>query len=169
MRCEGVCRMNDRLELMKKRIRAGENRSARQIEPIDMLAECEAEDLSWPRRVARLVRRQCEAEQVLMAPDEQIVFSRTLPAVPPIYNSKDWSRLTAGRTLHELGPVSNICADWSLLLSQGLLGRKRVALESRERLAGDPLAVEFLDCAIETIDAVIGLATRYASRAQTMG
>ena len=161
--------MNDQLEFMKKRVRAGEHRSLRQAAPIDILAECEAENLSWPRRVARLVRRQCEAEQVVIAPDEQIVFTRTLPAVPPIYNSEDWARLTAGRTLHELGPVSNICADWSLLLSQGLLGRKQVALESRERLAGDPSAVEFLDCAIETIDAVIGLAARYASRAQTMG
>jgi pyruvate-formate lyase len=161
--------MNDQLEFMKKRVRAGEHRSLRQAAPIDVLAECEAENLSWPRRVARLVRRQCEAEQVVIAPDEQIVFTRTLPAVPLIYNFEDWSRLTAGRTLHELGPVSNICADWSLLLSQGLLGRKQVALESHERLAGDPSAVEFLDCAIETIDAVIRLAARYASRAQTMG
>ena len=109
------------------------------------------------------------AEQVVIAPDEQIVFTRTLPAVPSIYNSEDWSRLTAGRTLHELGPVSNICADWSLLLSQGLLGRKQVALESRERLASNPSAVEFLDCAIKTMDAVTGLAARYASQAQTMG
>jgi len=160
--------MNERLELMKKRVRAGEHRSLRRAVPIDVLAECEAENLSWPRRVARLVRRQCEAEQAVIAPDERIVFTRTLPAVPPIYNSEDWSRLTAGRTLHELGPVSNICADWSLLLSQGLLGRKQVALESRERLAGHPSAVEFLDCAIETIDSVIALADRYASRAQTM-
>ncbi len=161
--------MNDQLDFMKKRVRAGEHHSARQVAPIDVLAECEAKDLSWPRRVARLVRRQCEAEQIVIAPDEQIVFTRTLPAVPPIYNSEDWARLTAGRTLHELGPVSNICADWSLLLSQGLLGRKQVALESRERLAGDPSAVEFLDCAIETIDAVIGLAARYANQAQSMG
>ena len=161
--------MNKQLELMKRRVRAGEHCSLRQAAPIDVLAECVAENLSWPRRVARLVRRQCEAEQVVIAPDEQIVFTRTLPAVPPIYNSEDWDRLTAGRTLHELGPVSNICADWTLLLTQGLLGRKQVALESREGLAGDPSAVEFLDCVIESIDAVIGLAARYASRAQTMG
>jgi len=161
--------MNERLESMKKRVRAGEHRWVRQAAPIDILAECEAENLSWPVRVARLIQRQCEAEQVVIGLDEQIVFTRTLPAVPPIYNSEDWARLTADRTLHELGPVSNISADWSLLLSQGLLGRKQVALESHERLAGDPSAVEFLDCTIETIDAVIALAARYASQAQTMG
>ena len=162
--------MNERLERMKRRVRAHEHRSLRQSAPIDILAECEAENLSWPRRVARLVQRQCEAEQVVIDPDEQIVFTRTLPAaVPPVYSSEDWDKLTAGRTLHELGPVSNICADWGLLLSQGLLGRKRVALEARQRLFNDASSVEFLDCAIQTIDAVMGLAERYASQARTMG
>ena len=161
--------MNERLESMKRRTRAGEHRSARQIAPIDILAECEAENLSWPQRVARLIRRQCEAERVVIASDEQIVFTRTNSTVPTIYSPENWTHLTTGRTLHELGPVSNICANWSLLLSQGLLGRKQVALESRGRLADDPSAVEFLDCAIDTIDAVIGLASRYAGQAHIMG
>lgn len=160
--------MNERLELMKKRVRAGEHRSLRQAMPINVLAECEAGNLSWQRRVARLVRRQCEAEKVVIDPDERIVFTRTLPAVPPIYSSKDLAHLTEGKTLHELGPVSNICADWSLLLSQGLLGRKQVVLASREQMANDSSAVEFLDCVVEDIDAVINLASRYASRAREM-
>jgi formate C-acetyltransferase len=161
--------MNQQMESMKKRVRAGEQRSVRQTEPIHILAECEAEGLSWPRRVARLIRRQCEAEQVVIGPEDLIVFTRTLPAVPPIYSPKDWARLTAGRTLHELGPISNICADWSLLLAQGLLGRKQVAMATRERLAHDPQAVEFLDSAIESMEAVMELAARYASQARVMG
>src|SRR5512141_872932 len=136
--------MNEQLEALKRSVRAGEHRSGRQSGPIDVLAECEAGGLSWPRRVARLVRRQCEAEQVTIQADEQIVFTRSLPAVPPIYGVEDWSRLTAGRTLHELGPISNRCADWSLLLTQGLSGRKQVALATRERLVQDPEAVEVL-------------------------
>ncbi len=161
--------MNARLEEMKRRIRNGEHRSARQTAGIDVLAECEAEGLFWPRRVARLVHRQCEAEQVVIGPDEQIVFTRTLPVVPPIYNPEEWAQITAGRTLHELGPISNICADWSLLLAQGLSGRRQVALSSRERLAGDPRAIEVLDSAIEAIDAVLALAARYASQARALG
>jgi formate C-acetyltransferase len=162
--------MNERLERMKRRVRAHEHRSLRQSAPIDILAECEAGNLSWPRRVARLVQRQCEAEQVVIEPDEQIVFTRTLPkAVPLVYSSEDWAELTAGRTLHELGPVSNICADWGLLISQGLLGRKQVVLETRERLLSDVASVEFLDCAIQTIDAVLRLAERYASQARSLG
>jgi formate C-acetyltransferase len=119
--------------------------------------------------VALLVRRQCEAESVIIEPDEQIVFTRTLPGIPPIFSAEEWTQITADRTLHEFGPVSNICADWNLLLTQGLLGRKQVALTTRDRLREEPKAIEFLDCAIETIDAVLGLATRYANKAREMG
>ena len=161
--------MNERLTTLRNRVRAGEYHSLRQDVPIEILAECETRHLSWPRRVACLVRRQCEAERVIIEPDERIVFTRTLPGVPPIYSSEEWTQLTAGRTLHEAGPISNICADWNLLLSQGLLGRKQVALATRERMKDEPKAVEYLDCAIETIDAVLGLAARYADKAREQG
>ncbi len=161
--------MNERLTGMKNRVRDGTHRSLRQLETLDVLGECEAGKLSWPRRAARLVRRQCEAELPVIAPDERIVFTRTVPGVPPIYTPEQWVKLTAGHTLHESGPVSNICADWSLLLSQGLLGRKQVALNTRRALQDDPQAVEFLDCAVETIDAVLELARRYAQEAHRQG
>ena len=95
-----------------------------------------------------------------------IVFTRTVPTVPPIYTPERWAELTAGRTLHESGPISNICADWGMVLAQGLLGRKQVALATRARLADDPAAVAFLDAAIETIDAVLALAARHAEAAR---
>jgi len=157
--------MNERLTAMKDRVRAGEHHSLRQAAPIEILAECESRQLSWPRRVALLVRRQCEAERVVIEADERIVFTRTLPGIPPIYSPEQWTQMTAGKTLHEFGPVNNICADWDLLLSQGLLGRRQVALATRERLIDQPEAVEFIDCAIETIEAVLGLAARYAEAA----
>ena len=161
--------MNERLKTLKIRVRNGEHHSLRQDASIEILTECETRQLSLPRRVACLVKRQCEGERVIIEPDERIVFTRTLPGVPPIYTQEDWAQLTVGRTLHEFGPVSNICADWNLLLSQGLLGRKQVALATCERLADDPKAVEFLYSAVETIDAVLGLAARYASKAHEKG
>jgi formate C-acetyltransferase len=160
--------MNERLASLKQEMRAGEYKVMRQSNQIDLLPECENEGLSWTRRVSRLVRRQCEAEQVIIGPQEQIVFTRTLPGIPPVYSPEEWSHLTDGRTLHELGPVSNICADWELLLTQGLLGRREVTLTTRSRMSDDAAAVEFLDSAIETIDAVLALATRYASQARLL-
>ena len=160
--------MNQRLEDMKRRVRAGEHRAARRTTPVDVLPECDAGQLSWAARAACLVRRQCEAEEVVISPDEQIVFTRTVPPASPIYSPEEWSRLTVGRTLHELGPVSNICADWALLLQQGLLGRKQVALSTCLRLADDPQAIDFLNSSIETIDAVLELASRYAAQARAL-
>ena len=162
--------MNQRLENMKTQIRSGAHHAFRQREPISLLPECEARDLSWMQRAALLTVRQCEAELVVIEYDERIVFTRTLPAaIPPIYSPQEWATLTTGRTLHELGPINNICADWGHTLSQGLLGRRKVALETRQRCADNMQAVEFLDCAIETIDAVLALTTRYAEEAERLG
>ncbi len=161
--------MEQHLEEMKRRVRDGEHNRWRQDSVPDVLAECEAEGLSWVRRAARLTRRMCEAERPVIEPDERIVFTRTLRTIPPVYSPADWAARTAGRTVHELGCVNNICADWGMILSQGLLGRRQVALESRQRLADQPEVVEFLDAAVETIDAVLGLAARYAHEARELG
>jgi formate C-acetyltransferase len=161
--------MNERLEALKQHTRDGEQKAFRRPQPISVLEECEAEHLSWPRRVARLMTRQCEAEAVVIGADEQIVFTRTVPtAIPELYSPTDYAHLTAGRTLHESGPINNLTPDWGLVLSQGLLGRKQVAMASRDKYSDDPQAVEFLDCAIESIDAVLALAGRYASEARRL-
>src|SRR5574341_911593 len=152
-----------RLDAMKQRIRSREHARYRRPAP-DLLPELAG--LSWMRRAARLIRRMCEAEEPIIEPDERIVFTRTTTQIPPIYSAEEWQRITAGRTVHELGPINNICADWGLMLSQGLLGRKQVALEARARMARDPEAVEFLDSALETIDAALGLAARYREAAR---
>jgi Pyruvate formate lyase-like len=162
--------MNERLEELKRRTRNGEQKAFRRPEPISVLEECEAENLSWPKRVARLMVRQCEAETVVIGANEQIVFTRTVPAaIPELYSPADWTRITAGRTLHESGPINNISPDWGMVLSQGLLGRKQAALASRQQHQNDPQSVEFLDCAIEAIDAVLALAGRYATEAHRLG
>ncbi len=163
--------MNERLEGLRARTRDGRFRRYRQPGTPNLVAECDREDLSWPRRMARLTRRMCEAEQVVIEPDELIVFTRTLPAVPPIYSSGDLAALTDLRTLHEGGLINNVCADWETALAQGLLGRRQVASETRARMASadHEEGLEFLDAAIETIDAVLALAGRYASEARRLG
>lgn len=125
--------MVKRLKEMRDRIRDREQRKWRQDRAPDLITECEAEGLSWMMRAARLTHRQCEAERPIIEPDQRIVFTRTVPVVPPIYNPDDWERLFSGRSRHELGPISNICADWGLVLSQGLLSRRAVALDNQNK------------------------------------
>ena len=162
--------MNHRLELLKEKTRAGDHLRYRQASAPDILPECEWENLSWMRRAARLVTAQCAAEITVFEPDECIAFTRTLPAdIPLLYSMDEWESLTSGRTIHELGPINNICPDWEMTLSQGLLGRRQVALDTMAKKRGDPEAAEFIESAIEAIDAVIGLAERYAAEALRLG
>ena len=55
------------------------------------------------------------------------------------------------------------------MLADGLLGRRARAIATLQRLRDDAEAVEFLDSAIETIDAVLELAARYADGARAQG
>ena len=163
--------MNESLEGLRARTRDGHYRRYRQPGGPDLVAECNHERLSWPRRMARLTRRMCEAERVVIESDELIVFTRTLTTVPPVYSAGDEAALTVGRTLHEGGLINNVCADWGMALGQGLLGRRRVARETRDRMAstGHATVIEFLDAAVETIDAVLALSARYATEARRLG
>jgi len=152
--------LSERLERMRGQVRDRCQARLRQPVAPNLIAECEAESLSWTRRAARLVRRMCEAQRPVLDPDQRIVFTRTVCKVPPIHGPEDWRKLCEGRTLHELGPISNVCADWGMAISEGLLSRRETAMATRARLRDDPQAVEFLDAAVETIDAVLDLAKR---------
>ncbi len=161
--------MKERLEQMKCRVRDREHKSLRQDVKLDICEECEAEELSWPRRMARITEKMCEAERPVILPDEQIVFTRTVKGVPGAPMPKDvQARLDAEGKRTGWG-AGNICCDWGMPLSQGLLGRREVAERTRHRLANDADAVEFLDAAIQTIDAVLGLVARYAEEARKQG
>lgn len=151
---------------MRDRVRAREQRKLREDVKVCLEAERERENLSWTALSARLTRRMCEAQQPVIEPDERIVFTRTSQSVPNLCELDAWKSHAAGRTLHELGPISNICAGWEGVLADGLAGRRRIAEQTRERLADDTDACAFLDAAMETMDAVLDLAARYAGAAR---
>ncbi|RLD52976.1 MAG: hypothetical protein DRI97_13945, partial [Bacteroidetes bacterium] len=154
---------------MKMRTRTGVHKDARQSNIIDIEAECIREKLSMMQWVSRLTRRMCESERVIIQEDENIVFTRTHKHVPISFMTRQSGQQHSERIFHELGPISNICADWGMVLSQGLLQRKTMAEETLSHLENDPDAVEFLSAAIETIDAVLNLVKRYSVKAKQLG
>ena len=160
--------MNERLARLRTRTRDREFSHFRHAELPDVWRECDAESLFWQARRARLTRRMCESERVVIDPDERIVFTRTLTGIPKIYRDEELAVLTDGATLHEGGVINNVCADWGLALNDGLAGRRRVALATRKRAvaSGNGASIEFLDAAVETIDAVLALASRYSAAAE---
>ncbi len=161
--------LNPRLAELARNTRSGAHHRYRKDVAMNLADECRRENLSWPRRVSRLIIRMCQAETPIVMPDDRIAFTRTITTIPRIWDAEEWATLTDGRTLHELGPISNVCADWSLLLDGGLLARKRAAKETLSRMADDPDACEFLRAAIESIDAMLELAHRYANAARHAG
>jgi hypothetical protein len=76
--------LHPRLIEIRKQIREGAQKRWRHSGALDVLTECEAEHLSWVHRAARLTRRMCEAQYVVIEPNERIVFTRTIERVPPI-------------------------------------------------------------------------------------
>ena len=163
--------MKQRLVELRERTRDGYFARYRQATSPELIEECDAEGLSWTARRARLTRRLCEAEQVVVEPGERIAFTRTLQRIPDVFSPAQLAALTEGRTLHEGGNINNVCADWDRSISQGLAGRRAVAVETRARAlaASRDEQVAFIDAALETIDAVAALAGRYAAEARRQG
>lgn len=161
--------MNERLNNLRSRAFNREYKKYRQSPMPDLPAALDLTQLSLMELSSRITQKMCELEQAVILPDERIVFTRTVPSVVSFYAEEITKKSPDGCILHELGPISNICADWGMVLSQGLNGRREVALASRERLYGNRDAVKFLDCAIETIDAVLGLVNKYSEAAEAVG
>ncbi|MDX9978575.1 MAG: pyruvate formate lyase family protein [Lentisphaeria bacterium] len=161
--------LSERLQNMRESVRRFDHARFRQSAAPVVWRDFDAAGLSWTRRVSTLLERMCAAEQPVVEPDQRILFTRTVPAVPLVYDDEQWGRQFDGGRAHELGPISNLCADWGSTLRQGLLGRRAAALAAREKFAADPAKVEFLDAAVQSIDAVLGLAARYAAEARKQG
>ena len=161
--------LSERLQKMKIRVRDRECKRFRTTKTPDILSEFAQKDISWMQRSALLTHRMCRAEIAVIESDENIVFTRTIPDVPAIWDHDQYTAITKENTLHELGPINNICANWGMVIDQGLLKRKEVALETKTRMADDPDAIEFLESAINTIDSVLLLAEKYEQKAREMG
>lgn len=109
--------ISTRIVQMRDAVRRGDYRTMRQAAAPDVRSECDRLNLSWPRLVARLVTRQCEAEKVVIGEDECIVFTRTIPAVPKVYSDAEEQSLFEGYAMHEAGayiiiPAHQLSPRW---------------------------------------------------------
>jgi formate C-acetyltransferase len=142
--------MNERLTKIRQQTMDRAYRKYRMAGLPDIEAECKARNLSPMQTPAWSFKRLCELETPVIEAGERIVFTRTTPR-------------------YKFYILGNICADWGMVLSQGLLGRRQAAVASKQRLAGKAKSIEFLDAAIMTIDATLELVGRYAAEARKLG
>ena len=125
----------------------------------DIRAQIQREDMPLSRRAARRLRLLLENERVHVREDERIPGIRTIPEFPDIYAEGEKECIFAGHFIHEQGRVCNISSDYEGVLREGLLPRRARAEQTLAEGRGDR---DFLEAAIETIDAVIAFADRYA-------
>lgn len=101
----------------------------------------------------------------MFIPGERIVFTRTVPGDAGVPVPQDIESDCKALGIEPGWRAHNLCADWGQSLASGLLGRRHVAEHACELYKHDPVAVDFLEAAIEGIDAVLMLAARYAEAA----
>ncbi len=160
--------VTERVMEMRQRIADGAHKKYRTGRIPDVAAACDREGLDWPHRASRLTKMMCEAETPVILHGETIVFTRTVPGVPLYYSEQDWRALFKGHAMHESGIISNICADWEMLLREGLAQRKEVIVNRSASEGGEELAT-LAETAAEAIDAVLALAERYRQEALKQG
>ena len=155
--------MTERIQTLLNWIVEGEHKALRA--PLDeetlanIRAQIQREDMPLSRRAARRLRLLLENERVHVREDERIPGIRTIPEFPDIYAEGEKERIFAGHFIHEQGRVCNISSDYEGVLREGLLPRRARAEQTLAEGRGDR---DFLESAIETIDAVIAFADRYA-------
>lgn len=127
--------------------------------------------LSLERRAVERLRWTLERERPVVFPDERIAIVRTVPAIPEILTGEEEAALRIGHHIHERGKVCNVNPLYSALIDEGF-DHKRAQIE--DSLAGfeakgDARAIEFLQCCLQTLDAVEIFADRCRAEAARVG
>lgn len=122
------------------------------------------------RAVARLVYVLRKEKPVIFG-DERIVFTRTVQTVPELFTEEEMDGLKEKHWIHELGDVSNICVDYSLLMKTGLLPKMAELAKCRSDFLkqGDEAQAHYIAGQIEILQAVLDLSEQYRRVAEIQG
>lgn len=129
------------------------HRALRRDCDFELANEFSLRGLTPSERMTERFERMCNAETPVVFPCEKIAFIRTVKNLPTIFTDKEWQNINDNHYIHELGFVSNVCADYAKILNQGLLKIKETANSFSAR----------------SIDALIELSDRYSIEAEKVG
>lgn len=150
-----------RLKQLKEKAVSGYYKKYRTTFVIDIQKEIDCEDSQWEEMVAALLRNMVNKESAVIEDDERIVFTRTTPhpinPVPKAFveQEKKMKKPLIGNRVH------NICADWEMILQQGLLGRENAALVALAKYGQDKDKKVFLECVLDSISSIRLLIEKY--------
>ena len=119
----------------------------------DLGKEYSEKGLTPVERMTDRFERLTAAETPVILPDEKICFMRTITNIPDCFTEEEWKEIKSKHFIHELGYISNMCPDYGMVISRGLLDIRETADEYSKR----------------SIDAIIRLADRYKEEAIRQG
>lgn len=119
----------------------------------DLASEYAEKKLPPIERMTDRFERLCREEQAVISPGEQIVFMRTVKALPPIFTEDEWADIRKTHYIHELGFMSNLSPNYYGTIAAGLLEKRKTADAYGQRM----------------IDALIALADQYREEAARQG
>ncbi|MBQ4612446.1 MAG: pyruvate formate-lyase [Clostridia bacterium] len=140
----------------------------RQPFPAALIASVRDEKLSPTERMMTRLRLVFDNEKPVILDGQRIVFLRTVTDVPDIFTEDEWAAIRDKHYIHELGYVSNICANYGRIITSGLEAeREKLAA----KLGGDltDKQRQFVTAALSGIDALYGLVDRYRAEALRIG
>jgi len=114
-------------------------------------------------RLADVLRR----EKPTIIPGEMITMTRTVTTVPEIFTPDEREARAAAHRIHELGKVCNVSPAYAPVIAEGLEPSRARAVAGLSN--GDPAHHDFLQAVVESIDAVLEFADRYAEEATRQG
>lgn len=129
---------------------------------------------SQPTHIERMTKRLellFASETPVVNKNQKIVLQRTITDVPSIFSEEEFNELHAKHFFHELGYLSNICPDYSIVIRKGF-GKIREEIAARREKCvaeGDNVGILQLDSMLKQINTVAGLCERYKAEAQKVG
>ena len=160
--------MNDRIHRLLDHVLNKRHTTVRRDVAWTLAEKFAREKVPQERRAAEGLCAMLAAEQPVFLPEETIAFTRTVRQLPELYTIDEMETLRKEAVYHEKGCVFNISPDYGSTIRVGLDARHS---ELKARLVQavaekDAMAQEFLACALQSIEAVLGLADRYCQEAE---
>lgn len=136
--------------------------------PAELTATVRDKSLNPTERMMTRLRLVLANEKPVILDEQRIVFLRTVTDVPDIFTQEEWADIRAKHFIHELGYVSNLCANYGKVIASGL-EPIREALEAR--LTGEATEEQklFAQSGLSGIAALYDLADRYRAEAERIG
>ncbi len=159
--------MNERVSAMRDQLRSRAYRE--HARDVDIGGAFRDPGLSGARRSALRLRAMLAAERPVVFLGERISLLRTVRSVPELYSPEEKAAIRREHFTFSTGCVNNICSDYGRVIAEGFDALRQEALDSLRAHAGDPVAVDFLESVLITLDAAADLAARYGEEARRVG